>query len=97
MFPKNINILGHCVYPKTENNFDLIDTFSNHQSGADKIHKNYKNTSEVVFNFLFYPVCIRPFVFVYGNWEIEQGIHNRTCFMTARWISKSWLLMDQSF
>ena len=44
MFPKNINILGHCVYPKTENNFDLSDTFSNDQPGADKMYKNYKKT-----------------------------------------------------
>ena len=39
MFPKNINILDHCVYPKTENNFDLIVTFPNDQSEADKINK----------------------------------------------------------
>ena len=39
MFPKNINILDHCVYPKTENDFDLIVTFPNDQSEADKIHK----------------------------------------------------------
>ena len=44
MFPKHINILGHCVHPKTENNFDLIVTFPNDQSEADKIHKNYKKT-----------------------------------------------------
>ena len=42
MFPKNINTLGHWVYPKTENNFDLTVTFPNDQSEADKIHKNYK-------------------------------------------------------
>ena len=42
MFPKNINTLGYWVYPKTENNFDLIVTFPNDQSEADKIHKNYK-------------------------------------------------------
>ena len=51
MFPKNINILGHCVHPKTENNFDLIDTFPNDQSEADKIHKNYKKPLwSTVFN-----------------------------------------------
>ena len=44
MFPKNINILGQWVYPKTENNFDLIVTFPNDQSEADKNHKNYQKT-----------------------------------------------------
>ena len=62
MFPKNINILGHCVYSKTKNNFDLIVTFPNDQSEADKIHKNYKNTLEVVFNFLFYLAFVPMFL-----------------------------------
>ena len=42
MFPKNINILGHCVQLNTENSFDLIVAFPNDQSEADKIHNNYK-------------------------------------------------------
>ena len=42
MFPKDINILGHFVYLKTDDNFGLIVTFPNDQSEADKIHKNNK-------------------------------------------------------
>jgi len=64
MFPKNINILGHCVYPKTENNyFDLIVTFPNDQSEADKIHKNYKKYFRSSVSLPVLP-CTRSFAFM---------------------------------
>jgi len=80
MFRKNINILGHCVYSKTKNNFDLIVTFPNDQSEADKIHKYYQNTLEVVFNFLFYLAFVPMFLCTETERLIEQEIHNHTCY-----------------
>ena len=62
MFPKNINTLGHWVYPKTENDFDLIVTFPYDQSEADKIHKNYKKTLRSSVQLSVLP-CISAFGF----------------------------------